>query len=37
MRRGESRIAGWEEYHLEVDDQGQVEKPDLFIIEGRKA
>lgn len=37
MRHGESRIPGWNEYHLEVDDQGQVEKPDLFILEGRKA
>lgn len=36
MPHGVSRIAGWKEYQLEVDSQGQVEKPDLFIIEGRK-
>lgn len=37
MRHGEDRIAGWEEYHLEVDDRSQVKKPYLFVIEGSKS
>lgn len=36
MSHGESRIAGWPGYHLEVDQNGNVEKPDLLIVEGRK-
>jgi hypothetical protein len=36
MRHGESSIPGWHGYHLEVDADGIVEKPDLFIVEGMK-
>ena len=34
---GESRIANWQNYHLEVDENGVVEKPDLCVIEGIKS
>ena len=37
LQHGESRIAGWADYYLEVDRNGLVEKPDLLIVEGRKA
>lgn len=36
MRHGESGIPGWCGFHLEVDADGVVEKPDLFIVEGMK-
>jgi predicted SAM-dependent methyltransferase len=36
MPHGESRIAGWKYYHLEIDTSGNVEKPDLFVVEARK-
>lgn len=36
MEHGESRIPEWKSYHLEVDENGQVEKPDLLIVEGVK-
>jgi len=34
---GESRISNWRDYHLEVDENGVVEKPDLFVMEGIKS
>jgi hypothetical protein len=34
---GESRISNWRDYHLEVDENGFVEKPDLFVMEGIKS
>lgn len=34
---GESCIPNWETYHLEVNKGGRVEKPDLLIVEGKKA
>lgn len=36
MDHGESRIPNWKSYHLEIDENGQVEKPDLLIVEGIK-
>ena len=36
MSHGHSRIPGWDKFHLEVDENGNVEKPDLLIVEGRK-
>jgi predicted SAM-dependent methyltransferase len=33
---GESLIERWRDYHLEVDEEGVVEKPDLFVMEGIK-
>ncbi len=34
---GESDIPKWAEYHLEVDEAGVVEKPDLLVIEARSS
>ncbi|PTX96912.1 methyltransferase type 11 [Spartobacteria bacterium LR76] len=34
---GESEIPRWAHYHLEVDEAGVIEKPDLMVIEARKA
>lgn len=36
MAHGESRIPDWKSYNLEIDEHGQVEKPDLLIVEGGK-
>jgi predicted SAM-dependent methyltransferase len=36
MAHGESRIPDWKSYQLEIDENGQVEKPDLLIVEGVK-
>ncbi len=36
MEHGESRIPHWKTYHLEVDENGIIEKPDLVIVEGVK-
>lgn len=33
---GESAIPDWKRYHLEVDESGVVEKPDLMVVEARK-
>lgn len=30
---GESRLRGWRDFHLEVDEAGNVEKPDLLVME----
>ena len=36
MAHGFSEIPGWKDFHLEVDPDGNVEKPDLLVVEGRK-
>ncbi len=36
MEHGVSRVAGWESYGLEVNVAGQVEKPDLMVLEAAK-
>jgi len=30
---GESRLRGWRDFHLEVDEAGNIQKPDLLVME----
>ncbi len=36
MEHGRSRVQQWDSYHLEIDSEGQVEKPDLMVLEAVK-
>ncbi len=33
---GDSEIPGWKSFYLEIDEEGQTEKPDLLIMEAKK-